>query len=68
MEGEQLKNDRLAMGLTQGELGELLGVNWTTISRWERGQMAIPSYLHLAIAFLKLQAEQAGKRTARAKS
>lgn len=35
--GENLKSMRNAKGLTQVELGRLLGVSFQTISKWERG-------------------------------
>ena len=43
---------RKQAGLSQSGLAELLGVDTMTISRWERGQREIPSFLHLALAFL----------------
>ena len=35
--GEKLKAARLAAGLTQGQLAELVGVQQRDISRWENG-------------------------------
>ena len=35
--GEKLKAVRLAAGLTQGQLAELVGVQQRDISRWENG-------------------------------
>ena len=35
--GERLRERRKAKGLTQRELANLVGVDTTTISRWERG-------------------------------
>lgn len=35
--GEKLKAARLAAGLTQGQLAELVGVQQRDISRWEGG-------------------------------
>ena len=46
---------REAMGLTQSEFGEKVGVSKITVSRWECGRMrAAPA---MARAILKLQAE-----------
>jgi transcriptional regulator with XRE-family HTH domain len=37
MDGKQLKEQRLALGLTQAEFGRILGVSRYTIARAERG-------------------------------
>lgn len=39
---------RTALGLTQMELGALLGVHFMTVSRWERG-IATPSDYHASL-------------------
>lgn len=36
--GEQISVLRKAKGLTQGELGERLGVSFQAVSKWERGE------------------------------
>ena len=36
--GAQIRQRRKALGLSQEVLAERIGVHWTTISRWERGQ------------------------------
>jgi transcriptional regulator with XRE-family HTH domain len=41
--GSQLKAARARTGKDQTELGEVLGVNRTTISRWERDE-AVPQF------------------------
>ena len=38
MFGKWLKEQRLNMGLTQKELGNLLGLTWTTIYEFETGK------------------------------
>jgi transcriptional regulator with XRE-family HTH domain len=38
----QLKTARLAAGLTQAELAELIGVTRLTVSKWERGESSPP--------------------------
>jgi transcriptional regulator with XRE-family HTH domain len=59
MDSEELRDWREAQDLTQGELAELLSVDITTISRWERNQRAIPPYLALALKYLEIkEAEQ----------
>ena len=37
--GHLVRKVRDKLGLTQGELGSLLGVHWVTVSRWESGKM-----------------------------
>jgi len=39
--GERIKISREKAGLTQNKLGELIGTDGNTISRWERGVMEI---------------------------
>lgn len=36
--GSQLRAMRLALGLTQREVGELVGRTTNTVARWERGE------------------------------
>jgi len=36
--GVLIRQRRKALGLSQEVLAERIGVHWTTISRWERGQ------------------------------
>ena len=35
--GQRLKEARKKKGLTQQQLGELLGVSFSTVNRWEKG-------------------------------
>jgi transcriptional regulator with XRE-family HTH domain len=44
---------RLEHDLSQRALGELLGVTWLAVQRWEAGKHPIPSYLHLALRALE---------------
>jgi transcriptional regulator with XRE-family HTH domain len=39
MQGEELKNIRKRLKLTQGQLAELVGGTPNTVARWERGEM-----------------------------
>lgn len=51
--GERIRASRLALGLTQQELGERLLTDQTTVSAWERGKsekLAGPSLVALAMA------------------
>jgi DNA-binding XRE family transcriptional regulator len=50
---EELKKWRLDNGYSQSQLAKSLGVIKLTISRWERGDRTIPSFLHLALKSLK---------------
>lgn len=43
--GGQLKDFRIALGLTQVQLSELLGVSQSSLSQWEAGTMDIPRYV-----------------------
>lgn len=38
--GERIKSARIALGLTQEELGEMLGVQKSAISKYEKGRVA----------------------------
>lgn len=40
-------------GLSQRELGELLGVTWLAVQRWEAGTYRVPPFLHLALRELE---------------
>lgn len=41
--GEQVRRVRLKLHLSQTDFGKLLGVSFTTVSRWENGRTD-PSY------------------------
>lgn len=49
MTGDELRNWRMARGLTQQQLAERLGVPANTIARWERGELQHLEWLLLAI-------------------
>ena len=51
MTPNELLSHRRALGLSQAELGEKLGVPANTIARWERGELTIarPRMLRLAL-------------------
>ena len=61
MKGAKLRERRLAMGLTQQGLASKLKVSRNTVARWERDEMAIPGFLHLALKTLECEAAKAGK-------
>jgi transcriptional regulator with XRE-family HTH domain len=66
MKGAKLRERRLALGLTQQGLASKLQVSRNTVARWERDEMAIPGFLHLALNTLECEAAKAtnsrGKR------
>lgn len=41
MKGPELRKARKALGLTQEQFGEQLGVHWNSIARQERGEIGI---------------------------
>jgi DNA-binding XRE family transcriptional regulator len=49
MNKDELKQFRERIGLNQGELSKALSVAGNTVSRWELGTRAIPSFLPLAL-------------------
>lgn len=55
MKVDELKLWRLKNGYSQIQLAKVLKVDVMTISRWERGVREIPSYLHLALAYLEIK-------------
>jgi len=57
MTPKDLKKWREANGYSQSGLAEALSVHIMTVSRWERGVREIPSFLHLALTCLEMQAE-----------
>lgn len=61
MKGTKLRERRLALGLTQQGLAGKLKVTRNTVARWERGEMAIPGFLHLALKTLECEAAKANK-------
>jgi DNA-binding transcriptional regulator YiaG len=61
MTGRELKDWRRTWGLSQEELGRLLGVARFSVSRWEIGTRAIPSFLQLALEALENRMEKGGK-------
>lgn len=61
MKGAKLRERRLALGLTQQGLANKLKVSRNTVARWERDEMAIPGFLHLALKTLECEAAKATK-------
>lgn len=61
MTGQDLKEWRRKMGLTQEDLARRLDVIRLTVARWETGTRAIPSFLPLALEALENRMEKGGK-------
>ena len=59
MSPQGLRSQRLALGMTQGELGKALGLGprdpGRTVRRWELGERKIPGWLPTLIDLLTLQ-------------
>ncbi len=62
MTGSELREKRKELGLNQGELAEKVGVALNTVSRWELGEMAIPSKM-LELALRQIGADQKKKKS-----
>jgi transcriptional regulator with XRE-family HTH domain len=54
---EEIRAGREELGLTQKELGSILGVHHTTVSRWELGAVPcdMPGAVKYALEYLKLR-------------
>ena len=59
---EQLRAQRIELGLSQAELATELGVARGTITRWEVGSLAFPPYLGEAMANLKARFKSPKKK------
>jgi len=53
MTGQELRQTRTRLKLTQEQLASHLKVAANTIARWERGEYPIPEFLHLALEALE---------------
>ncbi len=53
MNGKELKEKRNNLALTQEQLANELNVTGNTVARWERDEMKIPPFLHLAMETVK---------------
>jgi transcriptional regulator with XRE-family HTH domain len=51
--GRELRARRIALDLTQSELGEALEVSTNTVARWERGEVGVPGMTDLALKTLE---------------
>jgi transcriptional regulator with XRE-family HTH domain len=62
MDGEQLKEKRIALGLTQAQLAEILDVKPNTVARWERGVLAVPRTVELAMETVERMYKKGSKK------
>jgi transcriptional regulator with XRE-family HTH domain len=63
MDADELREKRKALGMTQAQLAQSLGVNVMTVSRWERGLRSIPPHLPLALEAIEAkQKKKVSKR------
>lgn len=56
---EAIKHTRKALGATQAELAAMLGINQSTVSRLERGTLAVDPRTALALEALAARAAAA---------
>src|SRR5208283_3864525 len=49
MTGKELKAWRHKNGYSQSQLAEVLGITALSVSRWEREEREIPSFLHITL-------------------
>lgn len=57
MTADEVKERRQALGLTQKDLAAQLGVDVTTVARWERGEIKLNPLLDLAMRHLETVGE-----------
>jgi len=63
MKGRELKRRRLALKMTQRELGEALDLNKNTVARAERDELPIPRVTELAVRYLLImESKKGGKK------
>lgn len=57
-----MKEKRIALGLTQAQLAEILDVKPNTVARWERGLLAVPRTVELAMETVERMYKKSGKK------
>lgn len=50
--GDRIRAYRTRQGMTQAQLAEFIGVNITTVAKWERGEMVITRPMQLLFEHL----------------
>ena len=66
MTGNELRDIRSRLGLTQEEFGERLGVTLTTVWRWEHEQRQIVESIARLVHYVAKEGKPKKKRKARA--
>jgi len=61
MKGKELKARRTALGLTQVQLAETLGVQPNTVARWENGVLDVPMLVALAVETVERSFRESAK-------
>lgn len=56
MTGEQMREVRALLGLSRQSFAVKLGVEASSVYRWETGRARIPIYLELAVRYLEKEA------------
>ena len=67
MKGKELKARRAALGMTQVQLAEVLGVQPNTVARWENGVLAVPKLVALAMDTVERTLLHTKRRTKKSK-
>ena len=62
MEGSELREKRIALGMTQAQLAEVLAVKPNTVARWERGLLSVPRTVELAMETVERMYKKSGKK------
>lgn len=62
MESEELREKRIALGLTQAQLAEILEVKPNTVARWERGVLSVPRTVELAMETVERMYKKSSKK------
>jgi transcriptional regulator with XRE-family HTH domain len=62
MNGDELKERRNALGMTQAELAEILDVKPNTVARWENGVLAVPQTVALAMETVEREYKKRTKK------
>jgi transcriptional regulator with XRE-family HTH domain len=62
MSGDELREKRIALELTQAELAEILEVKPNTVARWERGVLSVPRTVELAMQTIERIHKKKGKK------
>jgi transcriptional regulator with XRE-family HTH domain len=65
MNGDELRQRREALGMTQEQLAQALGVNTMTVSRWERGVRSVPPHLSLALEAIEIKQKKKSDKKAK---